>query len=142
MSKVNYLDSVLDMYGNLGAFVIWELYLQVNLLKYCDFDNESFDEVYYSLFIDDIEILATLDLSDKDNVDDLEYCEILYAELLDQAKYNYPIAKFTEEIQKSDWAKIIEDSQQINEQPINITVYNFYQGKYGSDNKSTRIIKE
>jgi len=134
MENANYLDNIIDKYGIIGDTVLWELYLQVNLTKYCDYNQDAFDEIYYSLFIDDIEVLKTLNLSLEENEEDIEYCKILYNELLSIAKYNYPIASFMDDIQKSEWIKIINDSQIINEQPINITIYNFYKDKYGNSN--------
>jgi len=131
MTEVNYIDDILDIYGMQGDAIIWELYLQNNLVKYCNLTKGQFYDIYYSLFLNDIENFKTLNLE----IDDTEECcEIIYSELLDQAKAKYPIADFINEIDKKEWISIIKDSKEINEQPINLTIYNFYKEKYIKDN--------
>ena len=128
MEEENYINQILDLYGTQDCSIIWELYIQNNLAKYCKFTKDDFYEIYYSLFLDEMEKFKTIDVS-KDQESE-EYCEIVYGELLDDAKHNYPIADFIRDVPKDEWISIIKDSRPINDMPINITIYNFYKEKY------------
>ena len=142
ISKGSYIDSILDLYGKHGERIIWELYLQNNLVEYCTFTKDDFDEIYFGLF-DIIEFLISDEFvhnpenQNDDMLYDSDFCDIIYDELIDDAKNNYTLKQFIEDIDKSKWIGIIEESLITNEEKINLKIYNFNKEKYGTSKEST-----
>lgn len=108
---MNYVDQFLDQLGDVTDQAIHELYCENHLFKWCHISVDEFEDIYYSLFDDnlsDLEKGAESILYDAELYDDYEErINLLYKELLGKSMETYSYIRFLCEIPKEDWNNII-----------------------------------
>jgi hypothetical protein len=136
---MSYLDQILDRFGHDGDKVIYELYLQNNIMELCSFNIDDFEEIYYSIFDDEVEELEEyVDIFDEDFNDRIS---LFYSEILHDCKEQYSYVRFLCEIHKTQWPVIIEKNQEIQNIRKEVRIFDYY-NKLKSGSIIKRIIPE
>ena len=126
---MSYLDQILDQLGEDADKCIYELYLQNHLEELCDITVDDFEDVYFALFDDNVSDLEEENgmLFDIELYDDYkERMDILYKELLYEAGETYSYVRFLCEIDKKQWADIIERNMEVQKTKKDVRIFEYY----------------
>jgi len=129
---MNYIDDILDRYGDEGDKIFHELYCQNNLNKLSNLTVEDFEDIYYSLFDDEINKFLKVEeeLEDFDIEEYEEYVNIILTEIVGSAMEEYSYVRFLAEIPKEQWNDIItENINGYQKKTKSQRIYDFYREK-------------
>jgi len=121
---MSYLDQILDQFGEEGDKVIYGLHLQNNLEEFCGISLDEYEEIYFSLFDDDVQELSDYNVEDIDDYHDR--MEIFYTELIIECRERYSYVRFLAEISRKQWADIIEKNMEVQKIKVDVRIFNYY----------------
>jgi hypothetical protein len=107
------INLILDRINSIGyAKTVYEVYCEHNAFKLSKITIDEFEDIFFSLFDDDIDDLIMLDdmkISQLEDSEDYhERIEIIYNEIIDSAFDNFKFEQFLKDIPESEWSNIIK----------------------------------
>ena len=126
---MSYLDQILDRFKDNADEVVYELFIQNNILEFTTLDVETFEDIYFALFDDEVKDLIEFEKDirvSEDSEDFIERINILFAEVMESGKEGYSYVKFLAEIPKSQWSDIITQNVEEAKKGKMHRVFEFY----------------
>jgi hypothetical protein len=100
------INIILDRINSIGyPKTVYEVYCEHNAFKLSKITIDEFEDIFFSLFDDDVEELIDLNLNDSEDYH--ERIEIIYNEIIESAMENFKFNDFIELIPEDEWSNII-----------------------------------
>lgn len=109
------INLILDRINSIGFDkTVYEIYCEHNAFKLSKITVDEFEDIFFSLFDDDIEDLIlnkeSLNLLKIEESEDYqERIGIIYDEIIESALSNYTFEQFINEIPEDEWSNIISN---------------------------------